>query len=252
LPGTDGYVQLPSGLISSLTNVSFEAWVVWQGTRTWERIFDFGDSSGGPGAQGTGQTYLFLTPRGGSGVARFAATANGAAAETPVLNGTAVLPRGAETFVAVTYDVLAGAARLYVNGQPVASGPATIPLNTINDVNVWLGQSQYRDPNFTGQYDEFRIYDGALSGAQVAADFTSGPDSLSSDVARRKLGVSRAGGNVAIQWSTNAVGFVLESSLVLGTNATWVAVTNTPGVQNGQNQLTLPISSSAIFYRLRK
>ncbi len=64
------YVSLPSGLISSLTNVTLEAWVTWNDPQntSWERIFDFGSSAGGAGLQNGGVSYLLLTPQNGGGI----------------------------------------------------------------------------------------------------------------------------------------------------------------------------------------
>jgi hypothetical protein len=65
----------------------------------------------------------------------------------------------------------------YLNGE--LGGEAAFPaaLSDINDVNVWLGRSQYaNDPAFTGTYHDFRIYDQALTAEQVATSFAAGPD----------------------------------------------------------------------------
>lgn len=45
---------------------------------------------------------------------------------------------------------------------------------------VWLGRSLYlvTEPFFAGYYDEFRIYDTRLTGAEVARNFALGPDVL--------------------------------------------------------------------------
>ena len=51
-----------------------------------------------------------------------------------------------------------------------------VAKNYGNDINVWLGRSQWPDPYFNGQLDEFRIYSGVLSDASVAASFANGPD----------------------------------------------------------------------------
>jgi len=125
----------------------------------------FGNNSNGENNQGTGLTYLMLTPQSSAGVLRFAVSTNGEFGTV----WTNALPLGRETQVAVSYDFVAGSASLYVNGQRVATGPAPIPLNAINDINVWLGRSQWPDPYFNGLLDEFRIYNGVLSDAAVAA-----------------------------------------------------------------------------------
>src|SRR5262252_9409417 len=83
LLGASGYVDLPNGIISSLSNVTLEAWLTWNGGNQWQRIFDFGSNSSGENGQGTGQTYLALTPRSGGDVIRFMITTNSGNGEVP-------------------------------------------------------------------------------------------------------------------------------------------------------------------------
>ncbi len=58
---SDEYIQLPSGLISSLEATTLEAWVHWDGPDAgpWQRIFDFGNSSAGAGLQASTATTHF-------------------------------------------------------------------------------------------------------------------------------------------------------------------------------------------------
>ena len=63
----------------------------------------------------------------------------------------------------------------------LATAPATKPLAALvgADNNNWLGRSQFTsDPNFAGKFDEFRLYKGAMTPAQVAASAAVGPDAL--------------------------------------------------------------------------
>jgi hypothetical protein len=47
----------------------------------------------------------------------------------------------------------------------------------LNDVNNWLGRSNWTsDANFDGSFNEFRIYDQALTASEIAASFAAGPD----------------------------------------------------------------------------
>ena len=73
------YVELPSGLISGLSAVTLEVWYNWGGGSAWQRVFDFGISDAGAGSQGTGDSYLFLTPQAvdGSGFLRAAFSPSG-------------------------------------------------------------------------------------------------------------------------------------------------------------------------------
>ena len=166
-----GYIDLPNGIISALTNASFEAWVTFDGEDgAWQRIFDFGNNVNGEDQQGAGTTYIFLTARvGGNGVLRFAATLdpNGTPREIPILDGP-ILPTGTNVYVVVTYNVADRIGKLYYNGALVSSGEVTIPLNQIQDVNNWLGRSNWPDAFFDGQFDEFRIHEGILTDQQIA------------------------------------------------------------------------------------
>jgi len=246
-PGAGGYVNLPNGLVSGLTNATFETWVTWNGGGNWQRIFDFGNNSNGENNQGTGLTYLILTPRSGSGVTRFAISTNSGGGEMPVA-WTNALPTGQATHLAVAYDFVAQTATLFVNGQRAGVGSAVIPLSAISDVNVWLGRSNWPDPYFNGSMDEFRIYSGVLSDAQVAASFAAGPDALLG--ARPSLTAVRAGSQVQLAWPADAAGFILETASQI--NGAWLPVTNPPEWQNGRAVVNLPLLENSRFFRLRK
>jgi hypothetical protein len=61
---SDQYVNLPNGILSSLTSATIETWVQWNGGAEWQRIFDFGSNDApDEDQQGFGATYLFLTAR---------------------------------------------------------------------------------------------------------------------------------------------------------------------------------------------
>jgi hypothetical protein len=247
-----GYVDLPNGLISPLVNASFEAWVTWQGAGAWQRIFDFGTSAAGEDLS-TGQgNYLFLSPAGPANL-RFAVRDPRTGTEPTQLTSTAPLANGTEVYVAVVYDYTQNRARLYSNAVLVASGPAAVPLTLINDVNNWLGRSQWPDAMFRGVFNEFRIWQGVLSADQVAANYAAGPDALPEPTTPPTLAISRSGGNVVLSWPANATGFVLEVTSNLAPPVTWTSV-NTGGAieEGGQKKLTLPLEAGPRFYRMRK
>jgi hypothetical protein len=176
---SDQYVDLPDGILASLTDATFEAWVTWSGTGYWQRIFDFGSSSGGVGQQGMGITYLFLTARTSSSMtARVAYSLSGETGETFV-NAPGALPSLTMTHVAVVVNDTANTLSLYVNGA-VSGSPAAFSgqLSSIQGVNDWLGRSQYStDEEFSGTIHEFRIYGVARSASELQASYTAGPDS---------------------------------------------------------------------------
>ena len=181
--GTAGaYVDLPNGLLSSLTSATLEAWVTWAGGDPWQRVFDFGDSNDAQPEDhpANGKSYLFLTPMtdvnsGGAMRAVYSLSGGAAAAETRV-EGAQAMPQSLSQ-VALVVDASAGKLSLYLDG--VFSGEQTFTgaLSSINDVNVWLGRSQYNvDVEFGGTFHDFRMYDAALTAPQIAASFAAGPD----------------------------------------------------------------------------
>jgi hypothetical protein len=81
LNGVDGFVSLPTNLVASYNSMTVETWVTDNGSGTWARIFDFGNNTGGAGAQGAGTEYMFLSLPAGSGNLRGAYTVAGNGAE---------------------------------------------------------------------------------------------------------------------------------------------------------------------------
>jgi hypothetical protein len=199
LPASGGYVDLPNGIVSALSNATFETWVDWDGTGSaWQRIFDFGEAmsvvgtscvAGGPSApEGTtgvcGRTYLALYantdgfPTGPPRVA-FLAQPGTPTNDALKLDSSTSLPANTTQHLAVVVNDTANRLALYRNGAPDGSLTFTRSLSEIRDVNNWLGRSQFTgDPTFDGQILEFRIYDEALTDSQIATSFAEGPDPL--------------------------------------------------------------------------
>ncbi|MBI5387135.1 MAG: lamin tail domain-containing protein [Verrucomicrobia bacterium] len=178
LNGSSAYVDLPNNLVTGLTAVTFETWVVNNGSGNWARIFDFGNNTGGENAAGTGTQYMFLTPGPGPGVLRAAYTPNGNASEQMVQWNTA-LPTGVPKHVVLTTDGATARGRLYVDGVLVGSNDAmTITPEAVGPtVNNWLGRSQWSaDAYLNGSITEFRIYNTALTAEEVMQNFQLGPE----------------------------------------------------------------------------
>jgi hypothetical protein len=196
---TAPYVALPHGILRELHDATFETWVNWAGPvasdgtgSPWQRVFDFGEGATGvAGEQATGganaRSYLFLTPQ----------TAPRSAAEMPATRvafqvphdqqsvdletvvNTSPLPVGIDTQVGVLIDASNHKMSLFVNG--VIAGAVDLtqddPLSYVYDINDWLGRSQFaQDDGFSGTFLEFRIYDSALTPAQVEMSYAAGPD----------------------------------------------------------------------------
>jgi hypothetical protein len=175
---TDAYVDLPNGIIHPLIDATFEVWLTWNGGPGWQRIFDFGSSDAPEGSRGGAVTALYLTPAGGGpgGVIGAFKGPDPAQLETRASSGLD-LETMTMVHVALVVDESHQRMTLYRNGQFEASAVFPGSLSTLNDVNNWLGRSQYAvDAPFTGTLHEFRIYDAALSPAMLEESFLGGTD----------------------------------------------------------------------------
>lgn len=178
------YVNLPNRLISGLTDATFEAWLTWHGGGAWQRIFDFGNNSAGEDLLGsTGTSYLFLTTSSGTDATRMPPTAMRASFSTngvddeEICHGTSPFPIDTPTHVALVVDQVNQLMTLYLDGALHQACELTRPLSLIDDVNNWLGHSNYMaDVDLAASYDEFRIYNAALTAEELADSFAAGPD----------------------------------------------------------------------------
>jgi uncharacterized repeat protein (TIGR03806 family) len=196
-PDIAAYIALPKGLLSSnSTNYggtgqfSIEGWIRITGEQPWCRFFDFGSSGvkGGPGLEiiGPGGTqegldYLMYS-------AEINRDENARRLELrdddPPGGGT----RTVDTFVrsslgevhhfVVTWNEKIGEIRAYENGKQVCFVFVTAAMSNINDINSWIGRSQWHDNNLQGEVYEVRIYDHVLSPAEVEFNQRCGPDKL--------------------------------------------------------------------------
>lgn len=183
----DQFVALPSGLVSALSSVTLEAWLIWYGGREWQRVFDFGSSDAEvEGEQGSvGVTYLFLTTSLSSAAGnrvRVAYKRSDYSGEVR-LDSVRLFPRGILTHVAVVFDQPNDTLSLYLDGALERSlagveSETGIPLELarLEDVNAWLGRSQFgADAELGASYEEFRIYDQPLSALQIRTSAIAGP-----------------------------------------------------------------------------
>ena len=179
------YIDLPNGILSSLNETTLEGWITVNGSQNWSRWFDFGSSTGGerqaPGGAGNGITYWMAGQSGGNvNLRRFEIRGAGAG---NLLDVTDTLTLAQQFHFAAVYDAKgnggAPQTRLYRNGALISTVNASVRLNQINDVNNWLGRSNFfADANLNGAFNEFRMWNGALSAAAIQDTAAAGPDAL--------------------------------------------------------------------------
>jgi hypothetical protein len=171
------YVDLPNGIVSGLTDLTVVTWMTWTGGAAYQRVFDFGISTQGEGLGDAGRSFLAVMPMTGFDDQM-----------KPGLGGEVKAPGFPTVTLASTEEMEDRAAQvgfvfksgvsasLYLDGNRLASEATSITLADIDDRNNWLGQSQFQnDPEFEGAYEEFRIYDVALSSCQLHTLLVRGP-----------------------------------------------------------------------------
>jgi len=193
-PSSD-YIQLPPGLISNYTTVTFEFWIDPGLSVTWVELYAFGNQDSGHGAN-----MLMFCPHSGPDDFRMSyAQADPGYNDEHVTGGGGLLDNLGPCSVACVYDPPNNTITLYRNGalvsslSPVTTGALAFSLTNVYNVNSWLGRSLYDgDGSYTGTLEEFRIYNSALSQTQVAVDNALGPKVVATNL-------SLAGGT----WTVN-------------------------------------------------
>jgi hypothetical protein len=183
------YLALPGGLFAKLRDVTVELWLTLAAVSAPAQIFEFANSSVLP--EGSSLFTLLLSQiTAGERTTKvfYLATAGDREAHPHVgvlvpgmreisLDATVGLQVGAMTHLAVVADFGARRLRLFINGKLNAEAPLSISVSSLDDMYDWLGSSpNATDRNLSGSFHEFRIYDRALTPAQLAASFSAGPD----------------------------------------------------------------------------
>lgn len=199
LPGgssaSAAYVDLPNGLLSSASTnnsgtgkFSIELFYKVTGSFSWSRIFDFGSSGvaglettelTGPGGAGEGLDFFMYSAQNGGDVNSHRVQVRN---EDPLGGGNVNIDHttslfGRDAHAVITWDESTGRITAYENGVQVASGVTTAAMSDINDINNWLGRSNYgADGNAAIEFNDVRIYDYILSPGVALGNFMAGPD----------------------------------------------------------------------------
>ncbi len=224
LDGVNDYIELPAGIITALDSTTLEIWLTWRGPSSsqWQRILEFGDAN---------FNYLYLTPRSSSSSlpVRFAFSINGGEQRINVANNIAT--DGATlTHFAFTFDDTNDRANLYIDGNLVGGRSTNSSLSELKDTQNWLGRSQYPNvPFFNGNLHEFRVYNRALTAAQIQSSHTKGmdeavgPEIHSFTSSTPKL---NPGNSAILEWDVrNAESIELDNNLGQFSDRNTIAVT---------------------------
>jgi hypothetical protein len=157
--GKFGYLDLPAtGITDGLGDFSITLWVRPKTLSNWVRLFDFGTST---------DAFLTLTAvNAATGKPRFALKVPG----SPAKNVESSVALSVDTWQLVSVTQAGDTVTLYLDGVIVGSSTTvTFRASQFSATRNYLGKSQYADPLFDGAVDEFRLYNRALSAAEVAA-----------------------------------------------------------------------------------
>lgn len=179
LDGDDDYADLPNGLLGNESAVSIMVWVAGPDGPAYWRVFDFGISGEGenPTVFTTGAHYIAVTPETGLDPPGMALLVADGGPSSQYQAASAYKLGSQMVAITAVVDSNADQISLYVDGQIIADGAYEGEVSEIDDVNNWLGRSQYTaDPFFPGSYQELRVYHRALSACQVSALTARGPN----------------------------------------------------------------------------
>lgn len=271
-----GYVDLPNGLLSSKVNFSAEIWATPLSAANWMRVFDFGrvntagvgggaageitgTTATAPGATSASDDLMLSFCRGtNSALQRLEMVRDGGNAVT--CDSGAATTLGTQYHYVVTFEDSKGAygssggqVSWYRDGVVIATAPVPYHLSSLEDVNNWLGRSMWTaDQNANARFNEVRIYDHALSTAEILANRDAGPDTIVSTPPSTAPVVPPQPVN---RWSFNnpsgaaASGTTFTDSIgsavatLRGTGATFTgSAVSLPGTTNG-NQTATAISA---------
>jgi hypothetical protein len=244
------YVQLPSGILSNYPAVTVDMWCTFPTQMPVNcQLYAFGNTDTG----GAGYNYIFCAPQGGriaiSGVDPGYDGEEGC-------TGAGDLSFQTNIHLTSVYDPPAGTEYWYTNGVLVSENIAvTIPMAYVDgqDVLNYICHSLYTgDPHEDLTLTEFRVYNGALSAADVATSQALGPSELLPS--NPKLSAVASPGTVLISWPVSGTtGFSLYTSSTLGTNAVWTLVSTTPTVVGQDYEVSVSTTggSKTQFYLLK-
>ncbi|GHE30718.1 family 43 glycosylhydrolase [Streptomyces capitiformicae] len=157
------YVKIPNGVLKDAGSVTVSTYVKWKGGDNFQWLFGLGPDS---------NKYLFATPSNGGGKLFSAITKATWSGEKQMIGGSQ-LTQNEWKHLTVTLNGSTETAILYVDGAEAArvNGVTIKPselYDSAKDYSGYIGKSMYSpDPYFGGEVDDFRIYNRALTPAEI-------------------------------------------------------------------------------------
>ena len=186
---TSDYIDLPDHVLSSLgDSATIEVWATQVTIQNWSRIWDFGVST----THNVFMSWTSATTLNADRVEWVSPTGNATADNT-----VAPYTLGTEFHIVCTFQP--GAVRWYAAPSDAPDlGPAQGSLQTQNllsnldDTNAWIGRSQWPDNTANAIFNEFRLWKGALSEAEMEKLHDMGPDTINASIASNPVPANAA------------------------------------------------------------
>ena len=122
-----GYVSLPSGILTTTTNITVECWMEQNTENTWATPWDFANTPSGT------QNFALITyPGNNNNQVESAFTPSGGEQD---LQSSILFPSGSMQYVAVTYNNSTLVGNIYINGTEVAT--KTFPRYFLLSRRLW-------------------------------------------------------------------------------------------------------------------
>ena len=168
------YISLGTNILPTTNSpVTIELWVTENQIQSWSRIVDFGSTAGGP------SNLLWSFTQGGSNPSVVSPDGQNQNASTFNLGeeyhiALVLTPDGGSESTVTWYQ-------MDLNGNLLNTGSVTLGWNVseLDQINMWLGRSEYGDQDADATYYEVRVWDSDLTEAQLVALDMAGPNSPS-------------------------------------------------------------------------
>jgi hypothetical protein len=195
------YVSLGGGLLpKDGSPVTIELWATQMSAQNWSRIFDVGSSTA---------DYLFMSWSQGTATTQDRVEWQDAT-KTTMDNTCAPYTLGTEYHIAMVVQPGVGSggntrATWYVAPTSSSLGAARGTFDTanvlanLNDVNFWLGRSEYGgDSTANASYDEVRLWNRAFSQSELQQLHALGPNAVGTFATNNSTGALAAQSDLAL------------------------------------------------------
>jgi hypothetical protein len=151
-----GYLQVPTGVYFS-GDFTFTAWIYLKSYQSWSRIFDFGN---GPVSDNVYLSMIETTSNMQACIYKGSSYA--------LIDPPSVINLNNWYFISFVLSGTTG--YIYVNGNQAINGIMYVPNNIIRTTN-YIGKSNWGASNADAIYDEFKIYQVALSSDEIMNEY---------------------------------------------------------------------------------